>query len=79
MLKLYRKAGEAIIIDNRIKVIVLKDKNNRTQLGIEAPKNVRILREEIVHLIYRKKQITIQRNLKELNKGRKPCNLDTFD
>ena len=47
MLVLKRKAGEAIIIDGDIRVIILDVIDGRVKLGIEAPDDVNIVREEI--------------------------------
>jgi len=47
MLVLSRKAGEAIVIDNRIKVRVLQVSRSRVRLAIEAPENVSVDRGEI--------------------------------
>jgi carbon storage regulator len=47
MLVLSRKLNEKIIIDGGIVVTVLKIDRNQIRLGIEAPANVRVLREEI--------------------------------
>jgi carbon storage regulator len=48
MLILSRKAGEAIYIDDRIKVHVLGVRGKQIRLGIEAPADVHILRSELV-------------------------------
>jgi carbon storage regulator len=42
MLLLNRKVGDAIVIDGRIVVKVIDIRGGRVQLGIEAPKEVRI-------------------------------------
>jgi carbon storage regulator len=42
MLLLTRKPGDAIVIDGRIVVKVLDIQGGRVQLGIEAPKEVKI-------------------------------------
>ena len=47
MLILTRSAGETIIIDEDIRITVLSDKHGNLKLGIEAPENVKIWREEI--------------------------------
>ncbi len=47
MLVLSRKPGESIVIANDIKVTVLEVIGNRIRLGIEAPKNVPIVRAEL--------------------------------
>jgi len=48
MLVLSRKVGEEIIVDNRITIVVTKVKGNSVQIGINAPKEVPILRGELV-------------------------------
>lgn len=47
MLVLSRKLNEKIMIDGGIVVTVLKIDRNQIRLGIEAPPDVRVLREEI--------------------------------
>ena len=47
MLILTRKQSESIIIDDDIKVTVLSDRHGQVKLGIEAPEDVEIWREEI--------------------------------
>lgn len=47
MLVLSRKAGEEIIVGENIKIIVTKIDGGRVAIGIEAPKNVRIVRSEL--------------------------------
>jgi carbon storage regulator len=42
MLLLTRKPGDAIVIDGRIVVKVIDIQGGRVQLGIEAPKEVKI-------------------------------------
>ncbi len=53
MLILTRKLGESLIIDNHITVTVLDVKGNQVRLGINAPKEVSIHREEIQERIQR--------------------------
>jgi carbon storage regulator len=48
MLVLTRKAGERIVIDDRIFVEVLEVQGNRVRIGIQAPQGVTILREELL-------------------------------
>ncbi len=47
MLVLTRKIGEAIVIDGGIRVIVTAIKGDKVRIGIEAPPDVRVNREEI--------------------------------
>ena len=48
MLILSRTPGEAIVIGDGIRVVVLSSDRRGVRLGIEAPADVSILREEIV-------------------------------
>jgi carbon storage regulator len=47
MLILTRKQNESIVIDDDIRITVLSDKHGQVKLGIEAPDDVKIWREEI--------------------------------
>jgi carbon storage regulator len=51
MLVLSRKPGERIVINDRITVTVLEVQGNRIRLGIEAPREVPIVREELVRAV----------------------------
>lgn len=51
MLVLTRKSGETILIDDRIEVTVIEVRGNQIRLGITAPKEVSVLREELVREI----------------------------
>lgn len=52
MLILTRRVGETIVIDKNIRVTVLASKGNQLRLGVEAPSDVEIHREEIFNRIY---------------------------
>ncbi|MDO4777021.1 MAG: carbon storage regulator CsrA [Cardiobacteriaceae bacterium] len=47
MLILTRRVGETIIIDDDIEVTVLSVKGNQVRLGIKAPEDIAVHREEI--------------------------------
>jgi carbon storage regulator CsrA len=47
MLVLSRKVNESIIIDGRIKVTIAAIRSSTVRLGITAPPDISILREEI--------------------------------
>lgn len=47
MLVLTRKLGESIAIDDHIKIIVVQIKGKQVRLGIKAPKETKIHREEV--------------------------------
>ena len=51
MLILGRRAGESIIIDGGIKIIVLSCDRGGVRIGIEAPQDVTILRGEIAQAV----------------------------
>ncbi len=47
MLVLTRKCGESILIGDDIKITVVEIKHGTIRIGIEAPRQVNIVREEI--------------------------------
>ncbi|MBX9653744.1 carbon storage regulator CsrA [bacterium] len=51
MLVLSRKSNESIVINNNIKVTVVEIRGDKVRLGIEAPKNIPVHREEIYNQI----------------------------
>jgi carbon storage regulator len=48
MLILSRRPGDAILIDGGIRIVVLAADSRGVRLGIEAPTEINIVREEIV-------------------------------
>lgn len=47
MLVLSRKRNESILIDGAIRITVVSIRGNQIRLGIEAPDQVRVFREEL--------------------------------
>ena len=47
MLILTRKVGEAIILDDDIEITLMDIQGNHTKIGIDAPKEIKILRKEL--------------------------------
>ena len=47
MLVLTRKTGESITIDDHIKIVVVMIKGKQVRLGIQAPRETKIHREEV--------------------------------
>lgn len=47
MLVLSRKVGESIKIGDNIEIVVNRISGNRVTIGVDAPKDVRILRGEV--------------------------------
>ena len=51
MLILTRRVGESLIIGDNITITVLGVKGNQTRLGVNAPRDVSVHREEILNKI----------------------------
>ena len=51
MLILTRRVGEALMVGNDTKIVVLGVKGSQIRLGINAPKDVKVHREEIYEKI----------------------------
>lgn len=51
MLVLTRKVGESIIIGDNIEVKIVAIDGDQIKLGIEAPKNIKVYRQEIFKAI----------------------------
>ncbi|HEY0939538.1 MAG TPA: carbon storage regulator CsrA [Steroidobacter sp.] len=56
MLILTRRVGETVMIGNDITVTVLGVKGNQVRVGVNAPKEVAVHREEIYERIKREEQ-----------------------
>jgi carbon storage regulator len=51
MLILTRRAGETIMVGHDVKVTVLAINGNQVRIGVEAPKDVAVHREEVAQRI----------------------------
>ena len=56
MLVISRKAGESILISDDIKITVISLSGERVTIGIEAPKEIRIIREELLETVLANKE-----------------------
>ena len=61
MLILSRKAGETIVIDGRIKVTVMRVEGEAVKIGIEAPAQVPVHRQEVYDEIQRSNKQALTR------------------
>jgi carbon storage regulator len=59
MLVLTRKVGDSVIIDGRIRVVVLRQEGDSLKLGIDAPSDVAVHRQEVYEEIQRTNQQAI--------------------
>ena len=70
MLVLARKVGEKIILNDEIEIIVLDSNQNTVRIGVNAPKNVTVYREELYREIKNanisSKEVT-EKSVKELH------------
>lgn len=60
MLVLTRKKGQKLIINDNIEVIILETRGDTVKIGINAPKNVTIFREELYTEIKKTNKESIQ-------------------
>ncbi len=62
MLVLTRKLGESIAIDDHIKIRIVQIKGKQVRIGIEAPMDTKIHREEVYQAIQDQNRESVQSN-----------------
>lgn len=60
MLVLNRKIGESIILGDNIEVVILDISDGKIKIGIEAPKEVNILRKEVYDAVKAENQRSLE-------------------
>ena len=56
MLVLSRKKNESIVINNNITIVVVEIRGDKVRLGVEAPKDVPVHRQEVYEAIKRENE-----------------------
>ena len=51
MLVISRKIGESLIISDNIKITIVTSGADKVTIGIDAPKEIKIIREELIETI----------------------------
>ncbi|MDW8343615.1 MAG: carbon storage regulator CsrA [Verrucomicrobiae bacterium] len=72
MLVLSRQSGQSIVIDGRIIVRVLRIESDTVKLGIEAPPDVAVHREEVYHEIQQANRAAQTSPTRPLPKWKRP-------
>lgn len=67
MLILNRKIGEAIVINENISIRILDIVEGKVKIGIDAPKEINILRQEVYDQVKAENQESINNNEDVLN------------
>ena len=67
MLILTRKLNQKLIINDNIEVVILETYKNAVKIGIKAPNNVQVLREEIYREIKKANEMSKTTDIKALD------------
>lgn len=59
MLVLSRRVGEKLVIGDDITLTIIGAKGNQVQIGINAPKDISVHREEVYQRIQGEKQVAL--------------------
>jgi carbon storage regulator len=59
MLVISRKPGESLVISEKIKITVISLGNDKVSIGIDAPREVKIVREELMETIEANKAASV--------------------
>ena len=77
MLVIGRKVGEALMIGDHIRINIVSVSGDKVTVAIDAPKEIKILREELLETIQANKESTLKiersgyQNIAELIKAKK--------
>jgi carbon storage regulator len=68
MLVLTRKLGESITIDDNIKITVVQIKGKQVRIGIQAPQDTKIHREEVYVAIQDQNKVAVTSSQDQVRK-----------
>lgn len=68
MLVIKRKFGESFVLGENIEITVLGYENGAVKLGIKAPKNITVLRSELIKEVESENESAIEFDLDMLTK-----------
>lgn len=60
MLILTRKVGEKILIGENIEITILENNQGNIKIGIEAPKDVKVVRYELIEEVREQNKISLK-------------------
>lgn len=63
MLVLNRKSGESIILGDNIEITILDIQDGKIKIGIEAPRDVSILRKEVYEAVKAENEASVNSNI----------------
>lgn len=72
MLILTRKLNQKLIINDNIEVVILETYKNAVKIGIKAPNNVQVFREEIYREIKKANEMSKAADIKVLESIKTP-------
>jgi len=58
MLVLTRRPGQSIIVGDSIELVVVRIEGDRVVLGIEAPREIRVVRSELLRAVEAENQVS---------------------
>ena len=67
MLVLTRKIGETIVIDDDVRITIVQIKGKQVRVGVDAPKDTKIHREEIYQAIQEENRSAMKSMATDLN------------
>lgn len=69
MLVLSRKKNESIVINNDITIVVVEIRGDKVRLGVDAPKEIPVHRQEVYDAIKRSENSTANQPTNSANKA----------